>query len=425
MLRWRDSPSEFLVGRRRRIWIGVVIVALPIVFAVTVTSLWNYLGLSLPAGSATSNVSPSEARVASVPTLGPSSKTQWEFDAGQPLSAPATAIDGAVYLASGTTADTGAVLSISADDGSQLWSIKLNSLADYSPVVAGDLVFVSTRAGDLYALDRHTGSTVWTADFESSVVGSVIIEGGVAYIASHSVIAIDAATGRQLWKHEVGGDVSRPLLLSNGIIAAISSDGNVNLVSASNGRRRLTFPLWFSTSAGPAVAGKTLVIPGDRAYVQALDISQRDVPMEKAVRYWRTKLWLWNMGPRPPLPRGYLWQNRSLEGDTAYALGADDHSVFIGISEVDGTGTLVSLDLATGAATWEIETESRILAPAVLAETEIVVGTEQSGVLAVDSQTGAILWEIAEDGELAAAPTVTENGLLLVPTADGLLKAVR
>ena len=425
VLHWWDSPAGFLSVRRRRIWLAVATAAFTLMATISATSLWNYYGLSLPVRGPTSDVSESKFANAPAPTPGSMPSTQWVFDAGQPLSAPATAVDGVIYLVSGTTAQTGAVSSLSSEDGSQLWSISLNSLADYSPVVAGDLVFVGTRAGDLLALDRYTGALVWTTDLESSVVGSAIVEGGVIYIASKSVYAIDAATGQQLWRHDVGGDVSRQIRLSNGIIAAISSDGNVNLINASNGRRRLTFPLWFSTSAGPTISGTTLIIPGDRAFVQALDITERDIPMEKAVRYWWTKLWLWDMAPRPPLPRGYLWQNRILDGDTAYALGSDDSSVFLGISEVDGTGTVVALDLDTGEATWEVAAESRILAPAVLAEDSLVIGTEHSGVLAVDRETGAVLWQLGEESGLAAAPTVTNDGLLLVPTAEGFLKAVR
>ncbi len=425
VLHWWDSPAGFLSVRRRRIWMAVAIAALTLVATISATSLWNYYGLSLPVRGPTSDVSESKFANAPAPTLGTMPSTQWVFDAGQPLSAPATAVDGVIYLASGTTAQTGAVSSLSSEDGSQFWSISLNSLADYSPVVAGDLVIVGTRAGDLLALDRYTGALVWTTDLESSVVGSAIVEGGVIYIASKSVYAIDAVTGQQLWRHEVNGDVSRQIRLSNDIIAAISSDGNVNLINAPNGRRRLTFPLWFSTSAGPVVSGTTLVVPGDRAFVQALDIRERDIPMEKAVRYWWTKLWLWDMAPRPPLPRGYLWQNRGLGGDTAYALGADDNSVFLGISEVDGTGTVVALDLETGEATWEVAAESRILAPAVLAEDSLIIGTEHSGVLAVNRQTGAVLWQLSEESGLAAAPTATDDGLLLIPTAGGFLKAVR
>ena len=357
----------------------------------------------------------------------PSNSGEWEFDIGDPITASPTSADGAIYVVSGATADTGSITSLTASEGSKLWQVSLRSIADYPPIVADDVVYVGTRAGNLIALDRDTGETLWLADLESSVVGSPIVHDGAIYVASKSVYAIDAANGNQLWRHEVGGDVSRPVRLSNGIIAAISSDGNVNLISAANGRRRLTFPLWFGTSAAPAMSGPTLVIPGDRAFVQALDIDQRDVPMEKALRYWWTKLWLWDMASRPPLPRAYLWQNRAIHGDTAYALGADGSSVYLGVSETDGTGTVVALDLSTGQAQWEVPTTSTIASPAIQTERSLIVGIERTALLAIDKHTGATLWELPmpTDEAPSAAPTLTADGLLLFPTTHGVLRAMR
>lgn len=424
-LRWWNTPAGILGSGKRRVRIAAAITVLSLAAIVAATSLWNYYGLSLPVRDPSTDVTALVATDLNLAPIGPTASAEWEFDTGQPLSAAPTPAGDETYIVSGTRPDTGAITSLKTSDGSHLWTVRLGSISDYSPVVAGDMVFVGTRAGDLHALDRSTGTEVWTTDLESSVVGSAIVEGGVVYIASRSIFAIDAATGEQLWRHEIGGDVSRPLTLSGGVISAISSDGNVNLISATNGRRRLTFPLWFSTSAGPAVSGTTLVVPGDRAFVQALDTGERDIPMEKAVRYWWTKLWLWDMAPRPPLPRAYLWQNRELGGDTAYALGADDDSVYLGISENDGSGSLVALDLTTGQVLWEQVTASTTTTPAAQTEDSLIVGAEGGDVIAFDKHTGGILWRLHIEGGLSSAPTLAEDGLLLVPTADGALRAFR
>ena len=296
-IRRRRTPAALRSDRRLQIWIALPAASLLFVVTVTAISLWNYHGLSLPVPTPTSDISALEtpAQIGSIAR--PSVASEWEFDSGEPLSAPATYADGLIYIVSGDTMATGAIASVTASEGSRLWHVSLDSIADYSPAVAGDMVYVGTRSGNLIALDRETGETLWVFDLESSVVGSPIIQAGVIYIASDDVYAIDAATGKQLWRHTIDGDVSRPIRLSDQIISAISSDGNVNFISAENGRRRLTFPLWFSTSAAPVVSGTALVVPGDRAFVQALDIRERDVPMEKAIRFWWTKLWLWDMAP--------------------------------------------------------------------------------------------------------------------------------
>ena len=424
IIHWWRVPAGFRSARRSHVWIALALASLSLAIAIASTSLWNYFGLSLPVPEPTSDITAPQMTEAVERIDRLTGSVAWEFDAGKPMTAPATSVGDTIYIVSGTTVDTGAIASLTASEGTRVWEFMLGSIADYPPVVAADMVFVGTRAGNLIALDRHTGKTVWVSDLGSAVVGSPIVRAGVIYIASRAVYAIDAATGERLWRHTLGGDVSRPVRLSNRIISAVSSDGSVNLISAANGRRRLTFPIWFSTSAAPVVADRTLVIPGDRAFVQALDIEERDVPMEKAIRYWWTKLWLWDMAPHPPLPRGYLWQNRAIVGDTAYALGVDSDSVFIGVAEVDGSGTAVTLDLSTGQVQWEIPTESPALSPAILTGDSLILGIEGAGVLALDKLTGTPLWHLELDEGLSAAPTVTKSGLILIPTTGGALKAI-
>ena len=425
VLRWWRTPAEIARGRRRWIWIALALTLLASVGAVALTSVWNYYGLSMPVSSPETSMTSLPRWTPAAPIPRPAGVVEWIFNAGEPLEAPVTMMDGTVYAVAGHTPETGRVLALSGAEGTVLWEKKLNSIADFPPVLAADLLFTGTRAGELLALDRHTGATLWTYDLEYSIVGPPIVHKGVLYAASNSIHAIDALTGERLWRHDMDGDVTRPIQLSGDVLAAVSSDGNVNLISASNGRRRLTFRLWFGTSAAPAVSGDALVVPGDGANVQALELSKRDIPMEKAVRYWWTKMWLWDMAPSPPLPRGYLWQQRGIGGKTAYPVGADEDSAYLGIAEIDGSGKVVALDLGTGHTLWNREFKSAVIAPAILTQETLVVGVEGSGLFAVDKRTGEPFWEYEVAGGLATAPTITEAGVMLVPTLDGKLLAVR
>ena len=425
VIRWWRTPAGIARDRRKWVWIALALVILASISAVALTSVRNYYGLSMPVQPPESGMTSHPRWTPAEPIPKPAGLVEWIFDVGEPLQVPVTTMDGTIYAVAGRTPDTGRVLALRGAEGAVLWERKLHSIADFPPVVADDYIFTGTRTGELLALDRHTGETFWTYDLEYSIVGPPIVHEGVLYAASNSIYAIDALTGERLWRHDMDGDVTRPIQLSGDVLAAVSSDGNVNLIDAVNGRRRLTFRLWFGTSAAPAVTEGALIVPGDGANVQALDLSKRDVPMEKAVRYWWTKLWLWDMAPSPPLPRGYLWQQRNIGGKTAYPVGADADSVYLGIAQIDGSGRVVALDLETGQTRWERDFKSVPIAPAILTPETLVIGVEGGEMFAVDKGKGDLLWEYEVVGGLATAPTITEVGLILVPTLDGKLLAMR
>ena len=423
-LRWWQAPGNFAYGRRRLLWGALALCASLLVGVVALTGTWNYYGLSLPVPQPASDIGEfPPSRPGAIPRL--DGEALWAFDAGEPLTAPPMAVDGAVYLVSGQTPERGRVAALDGVSGEILWDVKLGSIADFPPVAAAGMLYVGTRAGELLCLDRGTGARLWTFDMESSVVGAPIARDGTVYAASNAVYAIDALNGSPRWRHEVEGDVTRGLQLSDGVLAAISSSGDVNLIAATNGRRRLTFPLWFGTNAPPLAAGGALLIAGDGANVQALDMSARDVPMEKALRFWWTKLWLWGMAPSPPLPRGYLWQQRDIEGRTAYPVGADGESTYIAAKGTDGAGSLVALDIESGDVRWLTPLPSGALSPAIVTPDAVIVGGEGGVLFSIDKRDGDVSWRYGDGRGPAAAPAITEGGALIVASPRGAVRAMR
>ena len=93
-----------------------------------------------------------------------------------------------------------------------------------SPTVADGMVFIGSQTGDLYALSESTGRLVWkrTLDYEQvgnnghclrvrGIVGTATVAADprtgkpVVYVpGARYLYALDAATGRQLWKSLVG-----------------------------------------------------------------------------------------------------------------------------------------------------------------------------------------------------------------------------
>ncbi len=71
------------------------------------------------------------------------------------------------------------------------------------PVVAGGRVFIGSPGGIVYSLDAATGCTYWSFEAGSGVRSAITIgPGGIAYFGDvHSnVYALDAVTGKLIWK---------------------------------------------------------------------------------------------------------------------------------------------------------------------------------------------------------------------------------
>jgi len=80
-----------------------------------------------------------------------------------------------------------------------------------SPAVSNGVVFIGARDGFVYALGAGDGKLRWRYNHEISWINSSpAIADGVVYDGSsdaHFVQALDAATGRELWRTNVGTTV--------------------------------------------------------------------------------------------------------------------------------------------------------------------------------------------------------------------------
>src|SRR6266700_3449311 len=154
----------------------------------------------------------------------------------------------AVYA---TTAG-GEVLAYRASDGTRLWRIG-NKGVEFgaAPVVAGGgRVYVSSsnRVPVVYAAQAGTGHAVWEhslgpAQFPAYltlaagvVFAAVTREDRLKGPAAGDLIALNAATGRQLWKTGVAGAVGLGPTVANGVVYTGSNNGVLDAWHAATGR---------------------------------------------------------------------------------------------------------------------------------------------------------------------------------------------
>ena len=146
-------------------------------------------------------------------------------------SKPGTAVTGTAPAATGRSApgwtQPGADLAntrdvasaITSTDVSKLgvtWAVPLtistaHSAGTYAttPVIVNGVVYVQDLESNVMAISLAAGKVLWTHDYNSPNGGpdGVSVAGGVVYAANnHAAVALDAATGAQLWSRTLIGN---------------------------------------------------------------------------------------------------------------------------------------------------------------------------------------------------------------------------
>jgi outer membrane protein assembly factor BamB len=132
-------------------------------------------------------------------------KRIWTHSADGPVLAAPAADSGRVFFGS----FDGHVQALDAETGEPLWDTDTKGAVLSTPAVTADRVIVGNRAYDLLALEAATGEVAWKDYIWFSwVESSATVRGGVAYVGSSdaaAVFAVDADTGKGVWKTDVHG----------------------------------------------------------------------------------------------------------------------------------------------------------------------------------------------------------------------------
>jgi len=95
------------------------------------------------------------------------------------------------------------------DTGQELWHVPAQNLILPAPTYADGVVYFGESDGNVYAVDVETKSVKpgWPFHAEEAIWASPLVVGGRVYVASmdHHIHCLDAGTGQEIWKTEVGG----------------------------------------------------------------------------------------------------------------------------------------------------------------------------------------------------------------------------
>lgn len=143
--------------------------------------------------------------------------------------------DGAVYA---LDAATGELRWRHQTDTEQKASIMFGVQA--SPVSDGQTVFIGSRDGFFYALDAAKGTLKWRYDCQGSwVAGSAALDRDRLYVPTSDtglVLALDKATGKELFRHVTSVWNFASPVFAQGLLATASTRGALDLLDPATGK---------------------------------------------------------------------------------------------------------------------------------------------------------------------------------------------
>lgn len=283
------------------------------------------------------------------------------------------------------TMDALSVVRATSTGGETLWSKDLTPARETSPAgqaggiaVGGGAVFVTSGYGSVVALDPASGAELWEQKLGSTSTGAPSYDGGLVYVTGGDQTgwAIEADTGRVRWQMDGQGDVN-------------------NVTGA----------------PAPAVGDQHVVFSFGTGTVQGAF-------KQGGLRLWSTEL----LGRRTGVALASITDvtgDPLIAGDTVYA---GNHS-----------GQIVAMSVHTGERLWS--TEEGALGPLWPAGDSVYFVTDRNQLARVDAANGQVIWKVElpgykptrrpnkrRDESFANMGPIIAGGRVVVAGSDGLVR---
>lgn len=345
-------------------------------------------------------------------------RLQWTYRTSKRLLASPAVVDRHVYVAT----EDRRTLALDRHTGEVAWVHTHRGPLSSTPAVVGDLLIVATRPGRVMAFDRHSGTLQWETELAGSILASPLVVNGTVYIGStdRKLYALDAATGRQRWAFETQSAIVVEVAHTADRVIATTQESMIYVVGAETGRMRLIYDtgLGRHVVAGVAVEGDRAYFGSMRGRVWAIDWRETTYPLERAMLFWKTNLFLWGVLSKPPVQKGAVWSKR-VRGNIMHTPAIAHDTVYAATSQ----GTVLALDTVTGDQRWTTDLGIRITAAPTVAGKTVMLGTQNGLVVGLDAHTGTKQWEFRTEGPITGSPIVAGT-VMYVVSNDGVLYAV-
>ena len=261
------------------------------------------------------------------------------------------------------------------------WSYDARHLMEYSPVVAGDILYGVDNNGEAFALRAANGKQIWRRDVATLNASAPAYSDGKLYISNlepGQVQALNARNGKVAWEKSLPGRTeSSPLVVGNTVIAGCEC-GSVFAFNKRSGKQLWSTAVGGAVKASPAFDKGTVFVGDYGGQMTALRASNGSVR--------------WTASAGGPI-----------YGTAAVAFG----HVYAGTL----TGGMNAFNERTGSRSWSTSTGGYVYSAAAAAKApgtppSIYFGSYSGTVYAVNAQTGSVRWTQPAHGPVSGAGSV-------------------
>lgn len=279
----------------------------------------------------------------------------------------------------------------------EIWQYQGNVLLEFPPVIAGRRLFLLNDSGKLFAIDKHSGKTLWKRKLGALAAASPAYADGTVYVVLLQrrlsgrgarigrVVALDGKTGKVRWARELSSRSESSPLVADDRLYFGSESGSVYALSTRDGRVRWRFRAGGAVKGGLALADGRLYFGdyGGRAYAIRQD-SGRQV--------WRASTHGRSFG-----------RGGNFYSTPAVAYGR----VYLGNTD----GRMYSFSASSGRVAWSKSTGGYVYASPAVAQVPgsrpmVYAGSYSGRFFAFDARSGAIRWSRGENGRISGGATV-------------------
>jgi outer membrane protein assembly factor BamB len=264
----------------------------------------------------------------------------------------------------------------------KLWRFTDRPLLEFPPIYVGGRLYFVNNSGFAYALDADSGRTLWKRRVGRLNASSPAYANHRLYIVNlvpGHIVKLDARTGKTIWKKPLPGRAeSSPIVIGRSVYFGCE-DGNLYALSTISGNVRWVTALGGPVKSAPAYYGGRLYVGDYGGYMNAVDADNGKLAWQSG-----------SLGPGFGAS-GQFYSTPAVAYGRVYA-GNND-------------GRVYSFDIADGTLAWSYSTGGYAYSGPAVANTRhspptVFIGSFDGNVYALDAKDGGLRWSRSAGGQV-------------------------